>query len=164
MGIKRLSHIVLYVPDVERSVAFYNDLLGFIPRYHEGRDRSQAVFTSASASDNQDDHDLAFFKTGTGGQNSSAWVARGRPQPEQAPAAGVYHFSWQVETLEELQQIKAKLKAQGLLGFVSEDGPFKRVYGHDLDGILFEVSWFPPDTPTELSRRTAADTAAASAS
>ena len=31
MSIHRLNHAVLYVRDVERSVAFYSDVLGFTP-------------------------------------------------------------------------------------------------------------------------------------
>ena len=31
MAIHRLNHAVLYVRDVERSVAFYRDVLGFDP-------------------------------------------------------------------------------------------------------------------------------------
>ena len=31
MGIHRLNHAVLYVSNLERSVAFYRDVLGFRP-------------------------------------------------------------------------------------------------------------------------------------
>jgi catechol-2,3-dioxygenase len=52
MGIRRLNHAVLYVRDVERSAAFYRDVLGF----REVVRRPVAVFLRAADSDN--DHDL----------------------------------------------------------------------------------------------------------
>lgn len=143
MGIRRVSHIVLYVRDVETSLRFYQDVLGFVPKLDQGRDLSQAVFTTASASDNPDNHDLALFRKGTGGQRSGVWRSRHETPDPNEPPAGVYHVSYQVETQEELFAIKDELERRGLLGYVNTEGPFKRVYGHDPDGILFEVSWIP---------------------
>ena len=35
MGITRLNHAVLFVRDIERSVAFYTDVLGFQTDRHD---------------------------------------------------------------------------------------------------------------------------------
>jgi catechol 2,3-dioxygenase-like lactoylglutathione lyase family enzyme len=143
MGTRRISHIVLYVPDPQRAVKWYDDLLGLVPKYSF----EDAVFTQFDASDNDDDHDLAFFKTGGGGQRSGPWNSRFEEQPANVPTAGLYHISYQVETQEQLYEIKAELERQGRLGNVHDDeaeGGFKRVYGTDPDGLLFEVSWVPP--------------------
>src|SRR5918996_3867517 len=60
--ITRLNHAVLYVRDVERSVAFYSDVLGFrvlnvLPEGFRG-----AAFLQAPGSTN--DHDLGLFEIG----------------------------------------------------------------------------------------------------
>jgi catechol 2,3-dioxygenase-like lactoylglutathione lyase family enzyme len=147
MGIRRISHIVLYVPEPRQSVRWYNELLGVTPTTEYGDEGNPAIFTQFNASDNDDDHDLAFFPTGGGGQRSGPWNSRFEKQPENAPKAGLYHISYQVETEEELFRVKAELERQGRIGNVHiEDGEggFKRVYGTDPDGLLFEVSWVPP--------------------
>ncbi len=147
MGIRRISHIVLYVPEPRKSVAWYNELLGVTPVTEYGDADNPAIFTQFSASDNDDDHDLAFFPTGGGGQRSGPWNSRFEEQPPHVPKAGLYHVSYQVETEEELFRVKAELERQGRIGNVHIDdgeGGFKRVYGTDPDGLLFEVSWVPP--------------------
>ena len=60
MPVQRLNHAVLYVRDVERSFAFYRDVLGFRARVEiPGR----AVFLQAEGSTN--DHDLGLFAVGS---------------------------------------------------------------------------------------------------
>ena len=58
MGIRRLNHAVLYVRDVDRSVGFYRDVLGF----REVHRLPGAAFLRAAESDN--DHDLGLFGIG----------------------------------------------------------------------------------------------------
>ena len=55
MPIFRLNHAVLYVRDLERSVAFYRDVLGFEPVMR----MPGAAFVQAPGSTN--DHDLGLF-------------------------------------------------------------------------------------------------------
>lgn len=147
MGIRRISHVVLYVPDPKKSVQWYSELLGIVPTADYNAPSSPAIFTQFGASDNDDDHDLAFFPTGGGGQRSGPWNSRFEEQPAHVPTAGLYHVSYQVETEAELFAIKAELERQGRIGNVHIDegeAGFKRVYGTDPDGLLFEVSWVPP--------------------
>ena len=62
MPITRLNHAVLYVRDVERSVAFYTDVLGFrVLNIAEGF--RGAAFLQAPGSTN--DHDLGLFENGS---------------------------------------------------------------------------------------------------
>ena len=62
MPVRRLNHAVLFVRDVEASVAFYGDVLGFAPI--EGMDALKgAAFLRAPASTN--DHDLGLFEIGS---------------------------------------------------------------------------------------------------
>ena len=62
MPITRLNHAVLYVADLDRSVRFYTDVMGFraIPMAPEG---FRAAFLQAPGSIN--DHDLGLFEIGS---------------------------------------------------------------------------------------------------
>nr|WP_199064437.1 VOC family protein [Chromobacterium sp. ASV5] len=140
MGIKRLNHAVLYVGDVQRSAAFYRDVLGFRPK---GDGLSQrAVFAQAADSDN--DHDLALFQRNLGQQRSGPFSPRGETPGPQEPAAGLYHLAWEVDSVQELKRIRDHLAEIGQLGMEEDHGVHKSVYGHDPDGLLFEVCWFVP--------------------
>ncbi len=129
MGIHRLNHAVLYVRDVERSVAFYADVLGFtqvmsIP--------GKAAFLRAPDSTN--DHDLGLFAIGAGAGASQA----GRS------TVGLYHLAWEVRTLNELEEHAQRLAEAGALGGASDHGTTKSLYAHDPDGLEFEVVWIIP--------------------
>ena len=129
MPIQRLNHAVLYIRDVDRSVAFYTEALGFrVVTSVPGR----AAFLQAAGSTN--DHDLGLFAIGDGAGDSSA----GRS------TVGLYHLAWEVDTLAELQRIRGALTEHGALVGASDHGTTKALYAEDPDGIEFEVSWLVP--------------------
>jgi catechol-2,3-dioxygenase len=128
MPIQRLNHAVLYVRDVERSVAFYTEALGFRPVIQF----PGAAFLQAEGSTN--DHDLGLFQVGM--QASASPAGRG--------AVGLYHLAWEVDTLAELQRIQGVLLANGALVGASDHHTTKALYAQDPDGIEFEVSWLVP--------------------
>src|SRR5262249_18724380 len=70
MAITRLNHAVLYVRDVDRSAAFYCDVLGFTPINMTPDGFKGAAFLRAPASTN--DHDLGLFEIGLGAAPSGA--------------------------------------------------------------------------------------------
>lgn len=131
MPITRLNHAVVFVRDVERSVAFYTDVLGFrvVPMAPEGFD---AAFLQAPGSDN--DHDLGLFGVGTHAQPSQA--GRG--------TVGLYHLAWEIDTLAELERLHEVLADAGALVGASDHGTTKSVYGRDPDGLEFELAWIVP--------------------
>ncbi|CAN5778888.1 VOC family protein [soil metagenome] len=131
MGITRLNHAVLYVSDLERSVAFYSDVLGFttVPIGIPGM---AAAFMQAPGSTN--DHDLGLFQIGPGAGPSQA----GRS------TVGLYHLAWEVDTLVELRQLAERLRAHDALGGASDHGTTKSLYGRDPDGLEFEIAWIIP--------------------
>ncbi|WP_440482478.1 VOC family protein [Serratia marcescens] len=146
MGIKRHNHAVLYVSDVRQSADFYHQVLGFKLKPSDSPDR--AVFTQAADSDN--DHDLALFSKNLGQQRAGVFRANNEPPAEHEPAAGLYHLAWEVDSLEELERIRHQLAERGILGLEEDHGVHKSIYGHDPDGLLFEVTWFiPPALLTE---------------
>jgi catechol-2,3-dioxygenase len=128
MPVQRLNHAVLYVRDVERSVAFYADVLGFrVVMGFPG-----AAFLQAEGSSN--DHDLGLFEVGAGAGASQA----GRT------TVGLYHLAWEVDTLDELERVQRKLAEAGALVGASDHATTKALYAKDPDGIEFEVSWLLP--------------------
>ncbi|WP_433513560.1 VOC family protein [Nonomuraea sp. CA-143628] len=128
MPVQRLNHAVLYVRDVERSVAFYREALGF----EVVMGMPGAAFLQASGSTN--DHDLGLFQIGEQAGQSAA----GRS------TVGLYHLAWEVDTLDELERIAAKLSELGALAGASDHSTTKALYAHDPDGLEFEVSWLVP--------------------
>lgn len=128
MPVQRLNHAVLYVRDVERSVAFYRDALGF----EVVMGMPGAAFLQASGSTN--DHDLGLFQIGEQAGPSGA----GRS------TVGLYHLAWEVDTLDELERIAIKLSELGALAGASDHSTTKALYAQDPDGLEFEVSWLVP--------------------
>jgi catechol-2,3-dioxygenase len=125
--ITRLNHAVLYVSDLDRSVAFYEKAFGFEQIARMG---SQMAFLRPAGSDNH--HDLGLMSVGAG----AAQPPRG--------ATGLYHLAWQLDTIEELAEMAARLTQMDALGGMSDQGATKSLYAKDPDGIEFEVMWMVP--------------------
>ncbi|MFG3437876.1 VOC family protein [Nonomuraea sp. NPDC047897] len=128
MPVQRLNHAVLYVRDVERSVAFYREALGF----EVVMSLPGAAFLQAAGSSN--DHDLGLFEIGAGAG----------PSPAGRTSVGLYHLAWEVDTLDELERVAARLREMGSLVGASDHSTTKALYARDPDGLEFEVSWLVP--------------------
>jgi catechol-2,3-dioxygenase len=128
MGVTRLNHAVLYVRDLDESVAFYRDVFGFEPVMS----MRGAAFLQAPDSNN--DHDLGLFEIGSGAGPSQA----GRQ------TVGLYHLAWEVDTLSTLARIGQRLSESGALVGATDHGTTKAVYGRDPNGLEFEVCWLVP--------------------
>jgi catechol-2,3-dioxygenase len=134
MPVQRLNHAVLYVRDVERSVAFYAEVLGF----RTVLAMPGAAFLQAEGSTN--DHDLGLFQVGAEAGESQAGRA----------TVGLYHLAWEVDTLDELDRLAQRLAERGALVGASDHATTKALYAQDPDGLEFEVSWLlPADLITE---------------
>ena len=126
MAVRRLNHAVLYVNGLQRTADFYRQTLGFEVRMQiPGR----AAFLRSPGSVN--DHDLGLFDIGTG-------HASGRPE------VGLYHLAWEVGTLGDLVDARARLVAAGALVGESDHRVSKSLYAKDPSGIEFEVLWRVP--------------------
>jgi catechol-2,3-dioxygenase len=132
VGVTRLNHAVLYVRDVQRSVAFYQDVFGFHPVSMTPPGMRGAAFLQAPDSTN--DHDLGLFEIGEAAGPSLAGRA----------TVGLYHLAWEVDTLQELSRVATKLADVGALVGASDHGTTKALYGKDPDGLEFEVCWLVP--------------------
>jgi len=139
MPIHRLNHAVLYVRDVERSTAFYTDVLGF---------RVVSSFLGAAflqAPDSTNDHDLGLFEIGAAAGASEA----GRR------TVGLYHLAWEVDTLAELARLADVLGTAGAMVGASDHGTTKSLYAKDPDGLEFEVAWVVPAAMLDDEARSA---------
>ena len=122
MHIKALGHVVLKVRDLERSAAFYRDILGMqeVARY-----RDTMVFFSLG----QNHHDLGLLQLGAQAE---------LPGPH---SLGLYHVAFKVgDSLDELRECKAHLERHGvaILG-ISDHGVSQSLYLKDPDGIEIEL-------------------------
>ncbi|MGH8926150.1 MAG: VOC family protein [bacterium] len=127
MPIHRLNHAVLYVSDVDRSVGFYENVLGF----RKVMGFPGAAFLQAPAS--QNDHDLGLFQVPGAGASTA-----GRS------TVGLYHLAWEVDTLRSLEEVSERLAEERALVGATDHGTTKALYGRDPDGIEFEVCWLVP--------------------
>lgn len=129
MPVTRLNHAVLYVRDLDRTRAFYEEALGFETiTFMPG----QAAFFRAPGSTN--DHDLGTFQVGSGAGPSGAGRA----------TVGLYHLAWEVDTLAELSRLRDVLAERGALVGASDHVTTKSLYAQDPDGLEFEVCWILP--------------------
>lgn len=87
--IKGLSHIVLYVNDLDKMVGFYRDVLGLV-KYRENAGRM--VFLTSDPE--IDDHQIALAK----GREGNAKI--------------IGHIAWRVDTPAEVKEFYEKFKAQ----------------------------------------------------
>ncbi len=127
-GIRRLNHAVLFVSDLEKALNFYTNTLGFEVLSREPR--MNAAFLRAAESTNH--HDLGLF--GIGDQDG----------PRRRPQLGLYHLAWQVDTIDELVELRETLFASGSMTGESSHGATLSLYGADPDGNEFELMWMLP--------------------
>lgn len=126
MSVRSLNHAVLYVSDVDRSVEFYTQVLGFVKL---PVDFPGVAFLRGAKSAN--DHDLGLFQ-----------ASATRPSSR---AVGLYHLAWEVETLADMAAVGERMSAAGALTGAANHAATKALYGQDTDGIEFEVTWLVPD-------------------
>jgi catechol-2,3-dioxygenase len=124
----RLNHAVLFVADLERSLAFYTGVFGMTVAATEPRAR--AAFLRLPRSGNH--HDLGLFEVGP------------QAAPRRRGGIGLYHLAWQLDTIDELAAARGTLQDAGALTGESSHGATKSLYGADPDGNEFEIMWMLP--------------------
>ena len=130
----QLGHIALRVRDVDRSVAFYRDVLGLQLKGRGGPIAFLGIRPDAS-------HEIALFP-----------LPADAPGPEEG-RVGLYHMAWEMASFEELAALNERLKAMGvrIVGYSDRQC---NVMFHDPDGNELEAIWEPSDE--EIARRKAA--------
>ena len=124
-GLKRLQHLVLWVSDVDRSVRFYQDVVGLEVK----RKYPNAAFMKIPGS--PDDHNLGLFEQ------------TGAPKPDER-VARMYHSAWEVGEITDLLRARLRLAEAGALVGQSDHGVSLSLYAKDPDGLEFEIFWTVP--------------------
>jgi len=122
-----IGHVHLKVADLERSLAFYRDGLGFEVTQRFGR---QAAFLSSGGYH----HHLGL----------NTWESAGG-QPPPPGTTGLYHVAFVYPSRAELADaVRRVLKAGILLDGAADHGVSEAVYLHDPDGNGVELYWDKP--------------------
>ncbi len=123
----RIGHVHLKVADLDRSLAFYCDVLGF---ELTGRMGTQAAFVSAGGYH----HHIGL----------NTWHSRGGspPPPE---ATGLYHVAILYPTRAKLADaLRRLIRARVRLDGASDHGVSEALYLHDPDQNGLELYWDRP--------------------
>ena len=117
----RIGHVVLKVRDLDRSLAFYRDLLGF-----------QVVSELSNV--------MIFLSTGGANHHDLALLRVGQQAPSQlATAVGLYHVAIQLADWEAVRGAHALLTERGLLKGAVDHGVSRSLYTADPDGNEIEL-------------------------
>jgi len=118
----RIGHVHLTVSDLERSLAFYRDALGFEIAARYGPD---AVFLSAGGYH----HHIGL----------NTWAGRGAPRPPEG-STGLYHFAILYPDRAALAEAVRRVLAHGIkLEGASDHGVSEAIYLRDPDGNGIEL-------------------------
>jgi catechol-2,3-dioxygenase len=125
MSVKELGHLVLYVRSVERSAAFYRDVLGWESVLPDTLGVPAAAFSSGRTH-----HELLLIEVGEGATE----LPRGRH-------LGLYHFGLKVgDSDEELREVVARLaEADVTIVGASDHTVTHSLYILDPDGNEIEL-------------------------
>jgi len=123
MKARYLGHVVFYVKDLKRSLAFYRDLLGFkeVGRIFDGK--------AATLTSGRTHHELLLIEVGDA------------PGPPTGRRRGLYHIGIKIgDSLDELRAAKRELEQAGVsLTGMSDHTVSQSLYLADPDGNEVEL-------------------------
>ena len=117
----RIGHVVLKVRDLDRSLAFYRDLLGF----RVASEMSNVMIFLTATGENH--HDLALLRVGDSAPS---------PLPT---AVGLYHVAVQHADWNAVKHAHEVLTERGLLKGTADHGVSRSLYTADPDGNEIEL-------------------------
>ncbi len=125
MQAKELGHVVFYVRDLQASLRFYRDVLGF----HVVGDAFGGKAAALVAGNHRTHHEMLLIEVGN---------APGNPPGRRR---GLYHIGIKVgDSMDELRQVVADLKKAGVrIDGTSDHTVSWSLYLHDPDGNELEL-------------------------
>jgi catechol 2,3-dioxygenase len=121
--VRRAGHIVIRVADVDRSVKFFNDVLGLTIM---GSTARQMYFMTADFDAN---HHMVLVRP----------AKPGAPPPDAGGGVGLAQASFEVGSFADLKALYARLNDAGARIDRGEDrGAIKALFTYDPDGNLFQ--------------------------
>jgi glyoxylase I family protein len=132
MQITGLHHLTLIVADMQRTIAFYRDLLGL------------AIIRDGVSDDDPGTRHVWFGAAdGAPGRLISA-MEYPQMEPAQQGRGAAHHFAIAVDSAEELDAWREYLRGQGVeCTDVFERGGFRSIYLRDPDGQIIEIATRP---------------------
>ncbi|MDH3309537.1 MAG: VOC family protein [Gammaproteobacteria bacterium] len=131
-----LGHVVFYVRDLDKSTAFYRDVVGLklVGRIFNGR---ASMLTGGSTH-----HELLLIEVGAA------------PGPLQGKHIGLYHVGWKIgENLDDLRRAHERILASGYdIDGMSDHTVSQSLYLHDPDGNEIELFTDDPSVDWRRSR------------
>jgi catechol 2,3-dioxygenase-like lactoylglutathione lyase family enzyme len=129
MQLRGLHHVTAICADLERTTAFYRDLLGL---------------ALVRESVNDDDPDARHFWFGDAGGTPGTLVSfmeYPSMEPGKAGTGSTHHFAFAVGSPEELDAWRDYLRSRGVdVTDVYDRGTFKSIYLRDPDGHILEIA------------------------
>ncbi|MFD8811098.1 VOC family protein [Streptomyces sp. NPDC059627] len=125
----RTGHVGLNVTDLDRSLAFYRNVLGFVLLAQGSEDERRYAFLGDSDGD---------------GPVLTLWQQA--KQPYEGGRAGLHHLAFTAGSTEQLEAYEAALRAHGVA--FAHDGVVAHREGADSGGIFF---YDPDGTRLEIS-------------
>lgn len=118
-----LGHVVFYVKDLERSLAFYRDVVGFHEVGRTFGDRAVALTSGRTH------HELLLIEVGD------------VPGPQSGMRRGLYHIGIKIgDSLDELRAAKGELENRDMsISGMSDHTVTQSLYLHDPDGNEVEL-------------------------
>lgn len=131
-----LGHVVFYVRDLDKSTAFYQNVVGLeiAGRIFGGR---AAILTGGATH-----HELLLIEVGTA------------PGPLQGKRIGLYHVGWKVgQSLDDLRRAHERIRANGYdIEGMSDHTVSQSLYLRDPDGNEIELFTDDPNVDWRQSR------------
>ncbi len=131
-----LGHVVFYVRDLEKSLAFYRDVVGLdvVGTLFDGR--------AAMLSGGRTHHELLLIQVGDA------------PGPLRGKRIGLYHVAWKIgEALDDLRRIRERLQTAGYsIRGLADHTVSQSLYLDDPDGNEVELYVDDPDVDWRSSK------------